>query len=152
MILVSQPVTATGTYADEVIAESYCTNSSEALYTEDTIHATLGQNEDKPEIPADRIGVFVLEFPSNIPQNSFLWIHASSTLLEYYQWRLISDEGTESSWTYYCDDTDTTRFTTPTYPTNEAWVAIEIATQDLTLSGQTPTDPIYGSEIDAVEF
>jgi hypothetical protein len=147
-ILLCQPVMASGNYADEVVAESYCTNSDEALGAEDGTHATLGVNN-----PTQRIGSFVLEFSGNIPGNSYLWIHANSTLQEYYGWRLLGTLGTESDWTWNCSDTTTTRFTTPGEPSPvEDWEAIEIATQEQTMPTPDANDPIYGSEIDAVEF
>ena len=142
MILLSQSVVATGNYVRNVVIESYVTDSGNAVGSEDNDHASLGI--DLPQT----MGSFVLDFSSNIPGSSDLWIHANSTQNETYRWRLMGAFGTESSWTSGFD-TKTTKFTTPAKPSPlEDWVAIEI--ESVTASGIG--DPHYGAEIDAVEF
>jgi hypothetical protein len=142
MILLSQSVVASGNYAQTVVVESYVTDSGEALGSEDDDHASLGI--DSPPT----MGSFVLDFSSNIPGSSDLWIHANSSANETYRWRLLGTRGTESSWTSGFD-TKTIKFTTPAKPSPlEDWNAIEIESVTANSTG----DPHYGAEIDAVEF
>jgi hypothetical protein len=149
MILISQSVVAIDNYARNVVLESYCTNSEDALGSEDGEPATLGIVSSPPIV-----GTFVLDFSSDIPGSSDLWIYGTIGALEPYGWRLMGEFGTQSSWTWGCDDRVKTKFTTPANPGgSEKWVAIEIATQTpYTYDYMLNVDMIPGSEIDAVEF
>jgi hypothetical protein len=143
---------AAGYWADTVEYEWNCTNSGDILGTNDGDHASLGVNG-----PPRQIGGIIISFEiAAIHPDSTIWIYASSALKEEYRWKLLGNLGSESSWTINCDDTTNSYFDVPDDPDGpgpEGWVEMLIETEDdYNIPDPDRDDPIWGSEIDAVEI
>jgi hypothetical protein len=146
VIIISGSAVATWYYIVKVDSETNCTNASNALYSPDDNHATIGQNPST-------IGTIILDLGTGTSMEGgeeFI-VYASSVQRENYTIRLLSDatRTPSSPWTQR-DDTTDVYLTAPTPPGDEAWRFFEITSEE----GDTSDDgdTIFGSEIDAIGF
>lgn len=145
-ILISSSAVAYWLYIMRVDSSENCTNPNDARYSPDGDHATIGNNEPT-------LGWIILDLGLGIGMNGSqeFTVFASSTVKETYKIRLLSDPWkVASSWWTGCDDTTDEDFTAPATPPGQIWRYFEIHSEEGDNSDES--DPIYGSEIDAIGF
>jgi hypothetical protein len=147
VILISGSAVATWIYASSVYSDEDCENSEEALGAPDEECATVGTNDPDPTI-----GDLWLDFGfAGISNDVDIYVYgdAVSNPPEYYTVYIYNNDLSYSSLLGSGQSDQTTNYFDTGSPNTGFWEFIRI----IGTSGSTsPSDPIYGPEIDAVGY
>ncbi len=147
VILLSGSAVATWLYVGSVVSSKDCTNPDEAIGEEDGDHATIGINSP-PTFGWINLSLAAL---TGMPGYTAFTVFASSTVRENYSLQQVSLLFQKSTIWYGNDDTQDQYFISEglRQPDIDLWRYFIIESEE---GSTNETDPIYGSEIDAIGF